>query len=466
MATDSARLWHDAAAAYHRGNIDKALKLLRSLAAKDRGHADARYLLGLCHYRQGDYAGAERQLLAALALRPTMAMALLDAGRLMREMDRADEAAAFFRRAMAADPKLTDAATELARLELARGRADEAAAALKGAEGGADADAALLAGLLALARGDFAAGWRGFARRGQASADMMALTRRDFGLFALPPDFVPPMPVWVWPEQGLGDEILMATVLPDALRLGFKIKLGCHSRLLPLYRRSFPDITLVPIDAVTAKDVADCRFQIALGDLMARLRPDFAAFGTGAPFLRPDPAQRDALRDAYRQRFPGRRLVGLSWGSRNSRKAARKSIPLAALAPVLALPDMAFIDLQYGDTAADLASLGPGAPPIWRDPAIDPLGPLDPYAAQIAALDAVVTISNTAAHLAGGLGVPTALLLPEDDGLLWYWFRERETSPWYGSLHLLRQEKPGAWEGVVARAAALLPALASGRAGS
>lgn len=464
MATDSARMWHDAAAAYRRGSIDKAMKLLRSLAARDRNHADARYLLGLCHYRQGDLAGAQQHLEAAIALRPGMAMALLDAGRLMREMNRADEAAAYFQRALAADPKLTDAATELARIELSRGRPDAAAAALTGADGGADADAALLAGLLALARGDFAAGWRGFARRGQASADMMALAPRDFGLFALPPDFVPPSPVWVWPEQGLGDEILMASVLPDALRRGFKIKLGCHPRLLPLYRRSFPDIALLPTDAVTSRDLAECRFQIALGDLMARLRPDFAAFGAGAPYLVPDPAQRDALRGAYQARFPGRRLVGLSWGSRNSRKAARKSIPLSMLAPVLRLPGNAFIDLQYGDTAADLQSLGPDAPSIWRDPAIDPLGPMDPYAAQIAALDAVVTISNTAAHLAGGLGVPTLLLLPEDDGLLWYWFRSRETSPWYSSLRLLRQEAPGDWEGAVARAASLLPELAASRA--
>ena len=74
---------------------------------------------------------------------------------------------------------------------------------------------------------------------------------------------------------------------------------------------------------------------------------------------------------------------------------------------------------------------------------------LDAFAAQVAALDAVVTISNTTAHMAGGLGVTTLLML--DTIPIWYWRMEREDSPWDSSLKLFRQRRPSDWAEVIGR---------------
>jgi hypothetical protein len=74
-------------------------------------------------------------------------------------------------------------------------------------------------------------------------------------------------------------------------------------------------------------------------------------------------------------------------------------------------------------------------------------------AAQTAAMDLVITASNTAVHLAGALGRPAWLLTPEGPGNHWYWFKQRSDSPWYPSLTLLRQKRPGDWSGVFATAA-------------
>lgn len=156
-------------------------------------------------------------------------------------------------------------------------------------------------------------------------------------------------------------------------------------------------------------------------------------------------AARRGRMDALAQ---GRPRVGLSWRSSNAAYGAQKSLALADLAPLLrARPDLFWVDLQYGDTAAERQAAGLE---FWRDPDVDPLADLDTAAAQYAALDLVITVSNTAAHLAGALGMPTWLLLPAPGfGLLWYWGLERSDSAFYPAIRCFRQAVPGDWAGVL-----------------
>ena len=182
------------------------------------------------------------------------------------------------------------------------------------------------------------------------------------------------------------------------------------------------------------------------------------------PILLPDAAKLAAARD----RLAGRRAelglaadamaIGLSWRSGNAEFGAHKSAPLADWAPILRRPGLVFVSVQYGDTAAELASLETETGfRIWQDAAVDPLRDMDAAAAQFAALDLFITVSNTAAHLAGGLGRPTWLLLPSPGpGLLWYWGVAGEGVSFYPSLRCFRQETPGDWQGPIAAAAANL----------
>ncbi len=182
------------------------------------------------------------------------------------------------------------------------------------------------------------------------------------------------------------------------------------------------------------------------------------------PILRPDPARVAAAQT----RLAGRRAalglpadakaIGLSWRSGNAAFGVHKSAPLAAWAPILRQPGLVFVSVQYGDSTAELASLETETGHrIWQDAAVDPLRDMEAAAAQFATLDLVITVSNTAVHLAGGLGIPTWLLLPSPgQGLLWYWGVAGETVPFYPSLRCFRQEKPGDWQGPIAAAAANL----------
>ena len=103
-------------------------------------------------------------------------------------------------------------------------------------------------------------------------------------------------------------------------------------------------------------------------------------------------------------------------------------------------------------TVADLlpAAILAGGYVYWRF-AIDQLRDIEGFAAQVAAMDHVVTISTVAAHLAGALGRPGSVLLPRARGLKWQWMLERPDSPWYPSLRLYRQSTAGDWADVFQR---------------
>ena len=93
---------------------------------------------------------------------------------------------------------------------------------------------------------------------------------------------------------------------------------------------------------------------------------------------------------------------------------------------------------------------------IHHDVSIDQLADFDAFAAQVAALDAVVSVSNTTVHMAGALGVPCIVMPPPTGGLHWYWGLEGERTPWYDSVRLIRRTRSESWEAQIERAAARL----------
>jgi hypothetical protein len=177
-------------------------------------------------------------------------------------------------------------------------------------------------------------------------------------------------------------------------------------------------------------------------------------------FLKADPAAIDIQRRRLETQAAGRPRIGLSWRSANAGFGRQKSLQLGDLASLFAAVDAYWVDLQYGDTGAERAALASDSGVIlWRDDSVDPLRDMDAAAGQYAALDLVITVSNTTAHLAGALGLPVWLLLPAPGyGLLWYWFLDRADSPFYPGLRCFRQQQPGDWSGPIRQAAEALEA--------
>jgi 2-polyprenyl-3-methyl-5-hydroxy-6-metoxy-1,4-benzoquinol methylase len=207
----------------------------------------------------------------------------------------------------------------------------------------------------------------------------------------------------------------------------------------------------MPVDPI----MRECDLQIAMGSLPRFVRRSEADFPTRRRYLVADPSLVMNWRARLQELGPGLK-VGVSWrGGHKPAVRQRRSIPLDRWTPVLQIPGARFVNLQYGDCAEELAQIqaATGIPVHhWSD--VNPLENLENFAAQIAALDLVVSVDNSTVHFAGALGTPVWALLHFSPN--WRWMLKREDSLWYQSVRLFRQPAIGDWTSVIERVAAEL----------
>ncbi len=463
--TPSADVWNNLGVSLQAlGRLDEAREAFRKALARDTAHMLANTNLACVLNALDEPLEAERYARAALAKAPDHASALNRLAASLRAQGRHDEARACLDRALALRPDYAETWFNLGILHQDRNELNEALRCYDRATSLApnDADARLnRAGILML-EGDFARGWVEYGWRFMAHRT----PRRPF-----------PWPLWdgspvegkhllVYAEQGVGDEIMFASCFSDLLRSAERCVIECDSRLAPLFQRSFPEAEIVGGKVekgirqdTTAQLIAlgPFDFQAAMGDLPRYLRPEPARFPHHDGYLRADPGRLAKWRARYDSLGPGRK-IGISWrGGRTNAQQRLRSIGLSDWRQVLTTPDTHFVNLQYGDTAAERERVR-GETGIevhhWED--ADPLTDLDDFAAQIAALDLVISIDNATVHLAGALGVATWVMLPLSPD--WRWLLGRDDTPWYPSASLHRQSAPRGWQPVLARVAAALRA--------
>lgn len=261
-------------------------------------------------------------------------------------------------------------------------------------------------------------------------------------------------------EQGIGDEILTASLFESLSRRGLdRIVVEADPRLLEIFRRACPAITFVARKQRELKTLAEsgipCRKTIC-GNLFELLcsEPGWRLPSHG--WLSADAEKTAAFSKKYRARFPGKMLIGISWKSQRVLKSgARKHVDLQRFLPLLNVPGTAFINLQYGDVAEDIASL-PDPSRIHVDDGVDTLNDMDALFAQIAALDLVITTSNVTAHIAGALGKPCWVILPRSRPIIWYWGYSGDSTPWYPATQLFRNAQEDDWTELFAKLACTL----------
>ena len=244
--------------------------------------------------------------------------------------------------------------------------------------------------------------------------------------------------VFVYAEQGVGDQVMFMALLPVLIAHAARIALECDPRLVALFERSFPTVSCIPVEDPASPMTLDASidYSVAMGSLGCWLWKDYCETPPVA-YIKADNERRQALRQRY-LKGETLRLVGLAWKSPLGKKAHAKSLMLEDLAPLASMENTKFIDLQYGDTKDDREWIRDHlGVEIFHDNCIDQWTDIDGFAAQISALDGVITVSNSTAHLAGALGVKTAVILPF--GAQWKWGGSGETSVWYPNVSLLRR---------------------------
>ncbi len=462
LAKERQQDWRAAAAAFAAAQASGGARL------------EATLHLGQCLQEVQDWLAAEAAFRDAIAMAPDSAEAQLGLGIVLQGQDRTEAAAEAFTEALRLKPGWRDAEYNRAGALHALGRQEEAVASLQRVLDAEPDDAEALTNLGNLlshmgwpetalelcARARALAPDSPNARMSYARQLLMLgrygegwdLTddrwtqgdqRFDFSLDAWDGRPLPEGRVLVWREQGIGDEIMYASMLPELLAAGHRLTLLCEPRLRPAFVRAFPQA-----EFFESGDRGEAlRAQIPMANLPRLLRrkeSDFAA-AAGRPYLTADPERRARLRARYAD---GRPLVGIAWKTRNT-LSGHRSMPLAALAPLLGDAGLRCVSLQYGD-AAELAAEAQGLP-LLVDPEVDSLASIEDALAQVAAMDFVVSIDNSTVHFAGALGVPCRVLLPFDAE--WRWMMRREDTPWYASVRLLRQRRGERWEAMMMRVA-------------
>ncbi len=414
--------------------------------------AEAEFLraMALAGLRAGPAAmtGLERTIVRD----PGHAKAHLNLGNLLAEEDRLEEAEASCRRAIALDPGLVEAHASLGYLLTAEGRLEAAIAACEAALAIAPefVQAHWNQGIALLLAGDYARGWAKYeARKGY---------ERFVRLY---PD--PEGPVWqgealdgrtilVHAEQGLGDTIQFARYLPLLAARGAKVVLACDAALVPLM--SAQPASLMPgLEAVVARGAALPPYDCWVNQMSLPHR-----FATRIETI-PAPAQYLAAEagraERFAERLPGGMRIGLAWaGNPRHSNDRRRSMPGAALAPLLEAGGVSFVSLQVGRRAKEAAGL-PGLIDFSHE-----IRDFADTAALIATLDLVIAVDTSVAHCAAALGKETWIMLAHAPD--WRWLIGRQDSPWYPSVRLFRQPKPGAWDRVVAEVAGALREMEAG----
>lgn len=406
----------------------------------------------------GQIKSAETDLRKALAKTPNSVEALNNLARLLARQGYSQNALDLFQKADAQRPgnaiiqlAIASRLYELGRMEdckalLERLMQDQAPAAA----------AASHLGIALLLHGAYADGWRYLRHR--LSQPTESISYQHFPFPAWTGDSVKDKHVLVWTEQGIGDEILLTTMMGDLGRQTKSITLLCSSRLVPLFKRSLHRVRVAVRDEPLPKEAVDPKIdvQMSFSDVGLLTRPSLDSF-PDAPknqVLKADPRARRAFRKKYLQSFPDSVLVGISWHSTTRDFGEAKSIPPELFVDLIRSVPARFVSLQYGPSPSHLETLQAAAPSRWiHDDSVDPLVDMDLAAAQVAAMDFVITISNTTAHTAGALGVSTALLVPPQGGRHWYWTKNQERSAWYPSVTVYEANEPQAWHDPIKRVA-------------
>lgn len=297
-----------------------------------------------------------------------------------------------------------------------------------------------------LLTGDFTEGWQQLESRWSTGDTILTrrYTDRPIWLGAEP---VAGKTVLLHAEQGYGDTLQFCRYAPLVEALGATVLLEIPSALKPLLD------SLRGVSRLVAEKEAMPAFDLhcPLMSLPLAFATRLDTIPAEVPYLQADPVRREA----WRQRLdevsaPERCRVGLAWsGNPRHNNDENRSILLAQLAPLYGL-DATFVSLQPMVRERDTACLAQSSIVNLGSELVD----FADTAALMEALDLVISVDTSVAHLAGALGRPLWVLLPRAPD--WRWLLDRDDSPWYPTARLFRQEKPGDWPATIGSAAQAL----------
>jgi tetratricopeptide (TPR) repeat protein len=450
--------WVEAAKCYRQ-----ALQLKPDYAEARNRLADALTNLGLALDRQNQLEQSVDCLQEALGLKPDSPDAHNNVANTLVRQGNLDEAAAHYERALRLQPTFEEARTNLGSVRKYQGRFEEALTLYEQglAKQPDHADRHFNRAILWLLLGNWAQGWQEYEWRWQAKG----FPRLSFAQPRWDGSPLAGRTLLVLAEQGVGDTIQFIRYVPLIPADGGKVIVRCQRPLVPLLSESLAKVELVaegsPLPAFDAYVPL-----LSLPGIMGTVHTSVPA---KVPYLKAAPK----LVDHWREQLAFSNVnapdagqvfrIGIAWqGSPKFPGDRQRSIPLAWFGPLANIEGVRLISLQKGPGAEQLQQLNGKFPVRDFGSGIDESsGAFMDTAAIIKNLDLVIASDTAVAHLAGALGIPVwvALAFVPD----WRWLLQCEDTPWYPSMRLFRQIRPGHWEGVFDSLAKQVRILLAGR---
>lgn len=372
------------------------------------------FFLAYARYSTGDLQGAVDAGRRAISFRTDVPGIYVTLGSALLSLGNIDEAAATYRQALKVLPDYPDAMFHLGMLNLMRGR--------------------------------YRDGWEGFEYRFKIRRAIKRSCEPRWNGTSLRS-----RTIHVMREQGIGDDIMYSSCFPQLIRDAKHCFIECEPRLEKLFVRSFPEATFIPIvdnaikDAVLRRDDFDVR--IFSASVPGYLRNSLRDFPRHDGYLKAGPERAEYWREKLAALGDGLK-VGISWrGGTVHTNRYRRTLALDTLHPLLMQAGMHWVNLQYGERAAEIAKFSDAqgiAITDWPE-AID--GDYDETAALVSELDLVISVCTSVIHLGGALGRPVWVMVPHAPE--WRYGVEGETIPWYPTVRLFRQTEPGSWGPVI-----------------
>lgn len=307
-------------------------------------------------------------------------------------------------------------------------------------------NAKLHLGLFYLSNKKFDKGWKYYESRWNIYRDQ----KNNFNSLKLLNNLDEEGNVIVWAEQGLGTQIIFIPLIKELQKTKLNISYACDNRLKKLIENSVHNIKILDLKENIDLDQYD--FQIPVASLGKFFRKKESDFKTSQTFLKVDENlykyfQKNIFRKEKKSTInkltmPNKKVIGISWKSVSINSGSEKSISLNSFKNLVNNYNYQFINLQYGDISKEIKNFNDESKnKIEFFDNYDFFEDLDSFAYFVKSCDAIVTTSNTTAHFAGALGIKTYVLIPENNGKIWYWHEKDGKSLWYKSVRLITYNK-------------------------
>lgn len=422
---------------------DEAHRRCRELLDSDPDDAQALFLMGVVESRAERYGVAYNLFKRVADLKPSRAEAWNNVGMALEGLHKPERAREAFLEAWKRDKRVANYPANVALTYMEQRNYKEA---LKWCQTAFQLDpehsgTKTTWGMCNLALGNWKDGWAGMAhslggkfRKEVVYGDEVRWTGEKG------------QSVVFYGEQGIGDEVMYASCLPDAIEHCEKVIVECDPRLEGLYRRSFPKAHVYGTRRVNeiewpARHRIDARCPVGQLPQFFRESPQSCP---GTPYLVADPERRVQWRALF-DSWGKKPKIGLAWsgGSRHNSPEAR-SIGLEGLRPLIEALDADWICLQYKDAQEEIERSGL---PVRQYPRATLTSDYDDTAGLVAELDLVVSVPTSVIHLAGALGVKVHCLTPEQMD----WNFRADKLPWYGSVELFKKRNGESWSSLLER---------------